>query len=263
MLEKIWKIYDLCSGRNDALMGSVRYSRHIALPEVGEEGQARLALARALVIGLGGLGCPATQYLAASGIGSLVLNDFDRVDESNLARQILYGPADVGRLKVEAARDRLLALNPGVAVECLATRLDPEALEAHVEHASVVLDGTDSFAARLGVNAACVKAGVPLVSGAAVRLEGQLAVFTNKGAGPCYRCVYEDGSEWLGNCEGSGVLSPVTGVIGALMAVETLKLLVGIESDMKNQLLLWDATTGRWQEVGLKPKLDCPICQAR
>ena len=152
---------------------------------------------------------------------------------------------------MEVARDRLLALNPGVAIECVPERLSLEALETHIAQASVVLDGTDSFAARLAVNEACVKMGVPLVSGAAVRLEGQLAVFTNKGKGPCYRCVYGDEDEWLGNCEGSGVLSPITGVIGALMAVETLKLLMGIESGLKNQLLLWDAVIGRWREVGL------------
>lgn len=243
-------------------MGSARYSRHFALPEVGEDGQAQLALARAFIVGLGGLGCPAAQYLSASGVGCLVLNDFDRIDESNLARQILYRTEDVGKLKVEVARDRLLALNPGVAIECVPERLSLEALETHIAQASVVLDGTDSFATRLAVNEACVKTGVPLVSGAAVRLEGQLAVFTNKGRGPCYRCVYGDEDEWLGNCEGSGVLSPITGVIGALMAVETLKLLMGIESGLKNQLLLWDAAIGRWREVGLGVKSDCPLCQA-
>jgi len=243
-------------------VGSARYSRHFALPEVGEDGQAQLALARAFIVGLGGLGCPAAQYLSASGVGCLVLNDFDRIDESNLARQILYRTEDVGKLKVEVARDRLLALNPGVAIECVPERLSLEALETHIAQASVVLDGTDSFATRLAVNEACVKTGVPLVSGAAVRLEGQLAVFTNKGRGPCYRCVYGDEDEWLGNCEGSGVLSPITGVIGALMAVETLKLLMGIESGLKNQLLLWDAAIGRWREVGLGVKSDCPLCQA-
>ena len=243
-------------------MGSARYSRHFALPEVGEDGQAQLASARAFIVGLGGLGCPAAQYLSASGVGCLVLNDFDRIDESNLARQILYRTEDVGKLKVEVARDRLLALNPGVAIECVPERLSLEALETHIAQASVVLDGTDSFATRLVVNEACVKTGVPLVSGAAVRLEGQLAVFTNKGRGPCYRCVYGDEDEWFGNCEGSGVLSPITGVIGALMAVETLKLLMGIESGLKNQLLLWDAAIGRWREVGLGVKSDCPLCQA-
>ena len=243
-------------------MGSARYSRHFALPEVGEDGQAQLALARAFIVGLGGLGCPAAQYLSASGVGCLVLNDFDRIDESNLARQILYRTEDVGKLKVEVARDRLLALNPGVAIECVPERLSLEALETHIAQASVVLDGTDSFSTRLVVNEACVKTGVPLVSGAAVRLEGQLAVFTNKGRGPCYRCVYGDEDEWLGNCEGSGVLSPITGVIGALMAVETLKLLMGIESGLKKQLLLWADAIGRGREVGLGAKSDCPLCQA-
>ena len=239
---------------------SKRYARQIALPDVGAEGQAKLGRARMLVVGLGGLGCPAALYLATSGVGKLVLNDFDRVDETNLPRQILYSPDDVGALKVEAAKKRLTALNPGVEVVALAERLDGVALEAAVGGVDVVLDGTDNFAARFAVNRACVARRVPLVSGAAVRVEGQIAVFPNDGDGPCYSCLYNDEDEWLGDCQGNGVLAPVPGVIGTLMAEEALKLALGWSSSLRNRLLLWDAKRGDWQSVALKRDPDCVVC---
>ena len=239
---------------------SKRYARQIALPDVGAEGQAKLGRARMLVVGLGGLGCPAALYLATSGVGKLVLNDFDRVDETNLPRQILYSPDDVGALKVEAAKKRLTALNPGVEVVALAERLDGVALEAAVGGVDVVLDGTDNFAARFAVNRACVARRVPLVSGAAVRVEGQIAVFPNDGEGPCYSCLYNDEDEWLGDCQGNGVLAPVPGVIGTLMAEEALKLALGSSSSLRNRLLLWDAKRGDWQSVALKRDPGCVVC---
>jgi adenylyltransferase/sulfurtransferase len=242
---------------------SKRYARQIALADVGAEGQAKLGRARMLIVGLGGLGCPAALYLATSGVGRLVLNDFDRVDESNLPRQILYGPDDVGALKVEAAKRRLLALNPGVEVVTLAERLDAAALDAAVGDADVVLDGTDNFAARFAVNRACVVRGVPLVSGAAVRVEGQIAVFPNRGDGPCYACLYNDEDEWLGDCQGNGVLAPVPGVIGTLMAEEALKLVLGLDSSLHDRLLLWDAKRGEWQSVALKRDPECVVCKGR
>lgn len=242
---------------------SKRYARQIALPDVGAEGQAKLGAARVLVVGMGGLGCPAALYLATSGIGELVLNDFDRVDETNLPRQILYGPADVGQLKVEAAKARLTALNPGVRIECLTQRLDDAALEAAVSSVDVVVDGTDNFAVRFAVNRTCVARRKPLVSGAAVRLEGQIAVFPNTGDGPCYACLYNDEDEWLGDCQGNGVLAPVPGVIGTLMAQETLKLVLGWPSSLHGRLLLWDAKRGDWQSVALKRDPDCVVCGAR
>jgi molybdopterin/thiamine biosynthesis adenylyltransferase len=240
-----------------------RYARHLALPEVGEAGQARLGRARVMIVGVGGLGCPAAEYLAASGVGGLVLNDFDHVDETNLARQILFTPADVGKLKVEAASARLEALNPAVAVTRLAERLEPPALEAAASGVTVVLDGSDNFATRLGVNRACVRRGVPLVSGAAARFDGQLAVFPNRPGGPCYRCLYDDEDEWLGSCQGNGVLAPVPGVIGTLMAVEALKLVIGLGSSLRNALLLWDAKRGEWHRVALKANPGCPECRVR
>ena len=239
---------------------STRYARQIALADVGAEGQAKLGRARVLIVGLGGLGCPAALYLGTSGIGRLVLNDFDRVDETNLPRQILYGPDDVGALKVDAAKKRLTALNPELEVVSMAERLDAAALDAAVANVDVVLDGTDNFAARFGVNRACVARGVPLVSGAAVRVEGQIAVFPNRGDGPCYACLYNDEDEWLGDCQGNGVLAPVPGVIGTLMAEETLKLVLGWDSALRNRLLLWDAKRGEWQSVALKRDPDCVIC---
>jgi len=238
-----------------------RYARHVALPEIGEAGQARIAQAQVLLIGLGGLGCPAAQCLAASGVGTLALNDFDRVDETNLPRQTLYGPEDVGELKVEVARDRLQTLNPALQLRCLPERLDARVLEAEVGAAAVVLDGTDNFATRLAVNRAAVRTGVPLVCGAAVRFEGQLAVFGNGGQGPCYRCLYDDEDEWLGNCQGNGVLAPVPGVVGLLMALETLKLLAGVGSSQDSRLLLWDAKSGDWRDVAIRVNPHCPDCQ--
>lgn len=242
---------------------SNRYARQIALAEVGERGQARLRDARVLLVGLGGLGCPAAQFLATSGVGRLVLNDFDTVDETNLPRQILFTQADVGAPKVAAAKARLTALNPEVNVSLVGERLDAEALAAAVRGVDVVLDGTDNFATRFAVNRACVAERVPLVSGAAVRLEGQIAVFTNRGGGPCYSCLYDDEDEWLGNCQGNGVLAPVPGVIGTLMATEALKLVLGLESALHDRLLLWDARRGEWQSVGLRRDPDCEVCSRR
>jgi molybdopterin/thiamine biosynthesis adenylyltransferase len=244
-------------------MTSKRYARHVALAEVGEAGQARLRAGSALIVGLGGLGCPAAQFLATSGIGRLVLNDFDRVDETNLPRQILYTAEDVGKLKVEAAAARLRALNPGVGVTTLAERLDERALAAAVAGVDVVLDGSDNFATRFAVNRACVAQRKPLVSGAAVRLEGQIAVFPNRAGEPCYSCLYDDEDEWLGDCQGNGVLAPVPGVIGTLMAAEALKLLLGWESALHGRLLLWDAKRGEWQSVALEQDPDCEICRGR
>jgi adenylyltransferase/sulfurtransferase len=244
-------------------MSDSRYARQIALAEFGAEGQARLGRARVLVVGMGGLGCPAALYLATSGVGRLHLNDFDRVDETNLPRQILFEPKDVGELKVEAAKGRLTALNPAVEIVTLPERLDASALLAAVGEVDVVLDGTDNLATRFAVNRACVARRVPLVSGAAVRVEGQVAVFTFQGDGPCYACLYDDEDEWLGDCQGNGVLAPVPGVIGTLMAAEALKLLLGWDSKLRDRLLLWDAKRGEWQSIALKRNPDCVVCRDR
>lgn len=242
---------------------SARYARQIALADVGAEGQAKLGRARVLIVGMGGLGCPTALYLATSGVGRLVLNDFDTVDETNLPRQILFGPDDVGALKVEAAKRRLTALNPAVEIVTLPERLDDTALDAAVGEVDVVLDGTDNFATRFAVNRACVARGVPLVSGAAVRVEGQIAVFTFEDDGPCYACLYDDEDEFLGDCQGNGVLAPVPGVIGTLMATEAMKIVLGWNSKLRNRLLLWDAKRGEWQSVALKRDPGCAVCKSR
>ena len=243
-------------------MTAKRYARQVALPDVGEAGQARIGAGSVLIVGLGGLGCPAAQFLATSGVGKLVLNDFDRVDETNLPRQILYTADDAGKLKVEAAATRLRALNPLVTITALPERLDADALGAAVAAVDVVLDGSDNFSTRFAVNRACVAGAKPLVSGAAVRLEGQLAVFPNRPGQPCYSCLYDDEDEWLGDCQGNGVLAPVPGVIGTMMATEALKLLLGWDSALHNRLLLWDAKRGEWQSVALRRDPDCEICRA-
>ena len=240
-----------------------RYARHLALPEVGAEGQARLAAASALVVGLGGLGCPAAQYLASSGLGRLILNDFDRVDRSNLPRQILFGDADVGELKAAAAARSLARLNPDAQIETLTERLPVEALTAAAARADIVLDCTDNFTTRLAINQAAVAAGRPLVSGAALRFEGQLAVFGGGPADPCYRCIYSEDDELLGDCAGNGVLAPVPGVIGCLMAVAAIELVVAGRSAQNARLSLWDAVSGSWQTIDLARDPKCPVCSKR
>ena len=242
-------------------MDEKRYARHIVLPEVGRKGQQRLNQSRVLIVGLGGLGCPAAQMLASSGVGTLHLNDFDTVDLSNLPRQFLFHPADEGQPKVEVAAARLTAMNPEVSVTQLDRRLNAEDLAELLGQVDIVLDGTDNFATRFAVSDACVDAGVPLVSGAAIRLEGQVAVFMNDGDGPCYRCIYSDEDEFLGDCQGNGVLAPVTAVIGATMALEAIKVLLGMHAAPPT-LQLWDAGSGDWSRVAIRRNPKCAYCAA-
>lgn len=237
-----------------------RYARHVALDGVGADGQRGIGTTSALIVGAGGLGCPAALYLATSGIGRLVINDFDTVDASNLPRQILFDSRDVGRRKAEVAVAKLAVLNPEVELEAMTGRLDGAGLEAAVRAADVVLDCTDNFATRLAINAAAVAAGTPLVSGAALRFEGQVAVFANRGSGPCYRCVYSDEDELLGSCQGNGVLAPVPGVIGTLMANEALLLAARGRAPLESRLQLWDGYHGGWQTIDLVANPDCPVC---
>ena len=238
-----------------------RHARHIALPGFGVTGQARVAHSKVLLVGLGGLGCPAAQYLTAAGVGTLVLNDFDRVDASNLARQVLYTPADIGVLKVDAAAARLAAMNPEVRLECLDERLDARALSEAVARCDLVLDGSDNLATRLAVNAACVSARTPLVTAAVIRLEGQLLVCPNDGSqAPCYQCLYDDRDEHLGDCRGEGVLGPVAGVMGTLMASEALMRLAGLADTRDGGLLLVDAASGSFRRIRGRRNPDCAVC---
>ncbi len=240
----------------------LRYSRQILLPQVDTAGQARLLAARVLVIGLGGLGSPAAMYLAAAGIGELVLVDFDDVELSNLQRQIAHTTADIGRHKVDSAADTLRALNPETKVETIAGMLEGEVLAAEVARADIVLDCSDNFATRFALNAACVAAATPLVSGAAIRMEGQLAVFRNTGEGPCYRCLYREEGELEETCSQTGVLAPVVGIIGAMQALEAIKLLLDIGTTLDGRLLVFDALHMDWRTLTLRRDPACPVCRS-
>lgn len=240
---------------------SLRYARHLALPGFDAKHQARLAAARVLIVGLGGLGSPAAHYLAAAGIGKLVLNDFDRVDPTNLQRQSLYTEADVGCAKAEAAGMRLAAVNSDITLIPLTLRLQDEALRREVARADLVLDATDNFGSRFALNAACVTTATPLISGAAIRFGGQLAVFDARdAASPCYACLYTESDEGLEDCAGNGVLAPVTGVVGAAMAVEALKLLTGIGAPAAGALWRYDAFDSDWQCARVRRDPGCTVC---
>lgn len=237
---------------------SSRDARHLALTQVGAAGQARIAAGSILLIGAGGIGCAAGQYLVSSGVGRITLCDFDTVDATNLGRQVLYGPDDIGKSKVRVAGVRLAASNPDVELTIIDARLDDAALAEIIASVDIVLDGCDNFATRLQVSDACVAANRCLISGAAIRLEGQLAVFgPDYATTPCYRCLYSEADESLENCAGNGVLAPVPGVIGTLMAVETLKQLAGLDVE-RGRLLLFDAGSGDFRSVEIPIRGDCP-----
>ncbi len=239
----------------------LRYSRQIMLPDFGIEGQERLAESRVLIIGLGGLGSPAAIYLAAAGVGTLVLVDDDVVDLTNLQRQIVHGTADIDRPKVASAAEQLHRLNPDVRIETIDHRLEGDALLAEVRRADCVVDATDNFDSRFAINAACVEAGTALISGAAIRLEGQVAVFPNSGGDtPCYRCLYREAGELPGTCSENGVLAPVVGIIGAIQATETIKWLTGLGEPLTGRLLLMDAATMEWRTLRLPRDPACPVC---
>lgn len=233
------------------------------LPEVDYAGQEKLLAARVLVIGMGGLGSASAMYLAAAGVGHLVLVDDDLVEISNLQRQIVHGTGSLGQPKVASAAARLHDLNPEVRITSLEQRLDDATLCAAAAAADVVVDGSDNFATRFAVNAACVATGTPLVSGAAIRLEGQLAVFrADLDDRPCYACLYppsEDADARL-SCSESGVLAPVVGVIGSLQAVEVMRLVTGFSEADGRQLLLWSALDAVWQTMRFERDPACQVC---
>lgn len=241
----------------------LRYSRQIFLPQVELAGQTQLLASRVLVVGLGGLGSPAAMYLAAAGVGTLVINDFDTVDLSNLQRQIVHGTADVGRAKTASAADGLTRLNPDVRIETIASRLEGWSLAEAIAGVDVVLDCSDNFATRFAVNAACVAAAKPLVSGAAIRFEAQLIVFDPRQPdSPCYNCIYPDQGELEEGCARNGVIAPLPGVIGSLQALEAIKLLLGSGSSSTGQLLVFDALNLDWQRLRIKKNPHCPTCGA-
>lgn len=238
----------------------LRYSRQILLPQFGIEGQERLRESSVLVAGLGGLGSPVALYLAAAGVGRLLLADFDRVDLSNLQRQILHTTDRLGRTKAESARQTLRALNPGVELVTVETSLTPETLPELVGDVDLVVECSDNFATRFAVNAACQAARVPLVSGAAIRLEGQVTAFSGQPGGPCYRCLYPDEGAIDETCTANGVLASLVGIIGSIQATEAIKILTGLGTPLFGRLLLLDAARMEWREVRLRPDPACPIC---
>lgn len=241
----------------------LRYSRQIMLPDVDIEGQEKLLAARVLIIGLGGLGSPVAMYLAAAGIGHLVLADFDTVDLSNLQRQIAHTTDRIGQTKVESAAQALRELNPDIQITCITQALDTESLALQIANVDVVVDCCDNFTTRFAVNVACVVAKVPLVSGAAIRLEGQVAVFDNRDPNcPCYRCLYDEDSEENTTCAANGVLAPLVGIIGSMQALETIKLIVGFGKTLAGKLLVFDARYSQWRELKLPKDPHCPVCAA-
>jgi adenylyltransferase/sulfurtransferase len=241
----------------------LRYSRQIMLPQIDVAGQETLLASRALIIGAGGLGSPAAMYLAAAGIGHIAIADPDAVEISNLQRQLLHSGNDLGRAKAMSAQDTLNAINPDVRVTAIEARLTGEPLMAAVQQADIVLDCSDNFDTRFAVNAACVRHRTPLVSGAAVRMEGQLAVFLPGTAdSPCYACLYHQGEDEDQTCSGNGVLSPVVGVIGSLQALEAIKVLLSLGENLCGRLVLFDGLTHEWRTLNLKRDAACPVCGA-
>lgn len=243
----------------------LRYSRHILLPEIGIEGQQRLLAAHALVIGAGGLGSPVCLYLAASGVGRITVCDHDKVDLTNLQRQIVHHTDSIGQPKVESAARTLARINPQVRVTAIQERIEGARLEELVAQADVVIDATDNFATRHAINRACVKLRKPLVSGAGIRFDGQLAVFDlRQEASPCYHCLFpEEGDLEEMRCAVMGVFAPVVGVVGSVQAAEALKLLMGIGEPLVGRLLLLDVLSMQWRTVKLKRDPACKVCAQR
>jgi len=239
-----------------------RFSRHTNLAEIGPGGQEKILNSTALIVGLGGLGSPVAIYLAASGVGKLILADFDVVEFSNLQRQIAHNTQSVGTLKSHSARQTCLAINPDIEIETIDEVLDADSLEQIVPQCDVVLEGSDNFPTRFAVNEACVKHKVPLVSGAAIRFDGQVSVFCgHKPEVPCYRCLYaNDSMDSADTCAQTGVLSPVVGMIGTVQATEALKILGGFGRPLEGRLLLLDGLSMEWREIQLGKNPKCPVC---
>ncbi len=237
-----------------------RYGRHLLLPGLGDQGQRRLLGARVLVVGLGGLGSPVAMYLAAAGVGELLLADFDAVDLSNLQRQILHTTARVGTTKVDSAIETLRALNPDVSLVPVKGALDSARLVQLAQGVDLICDCSDNFATRDAVNAACVATGIPLVSGAAIRTEGQIVCFSGCPGEPCYRCLYPDLGDSAETCSREGVLAPLAGIIGSMQAAEAIKILAGLGKPLFGRLVLIDARNMEWRSVAIPADPACPVC---
>jgi adenylyltransferase/sulfurtransferase len=240
----------------------LRYSRHILLPQIGIEGQERLLAAHAVIVGAGGLGSPAALYLASAGVGTLTLCDGDEVDLTNLQRQIVHSTAAIGKNKAESAQRTLRGINPGIRIEAIPQRAEGVLLEEIIGTADVVLDASDNFATRHAINRACFKLGKPLVSGAAVRFDGQVSVFDPRRAdSPCYHCLFpENADDEEERCATLGVFAPLVGIVGATQAAEALKLMAGAGEPLVGRLLLLDGLAMEWRRVRIKKDPACPVC---
>jgi molybdopterin/thiamine biosynthesis adenylyltransferase len=240
----------------------LRYSRHILLDEIGIEGQEKLLAAHAVIIGAGGLGSPVAMYLASAGVGKITLVDNDEVDLTNLQRQILHSTASVGQPKAESGKQTLHDINPTIDVVALVARADAEQLKVLASSADVVLDCTDNFKTRHAINQACVAAGVPLVSGAAIRMDGQVAVFdTRQAEAPCYACLFPPDQQFEEvQCSVMGVFAPLVGIIGTIQAAEALKLIMGVGTSLSQRLLMLDARTMEWTSIHTTHNPQCSVC---
>jgi len=239
----------------------LRYSRQIMLPQIDIEGQQRLLDARVLIIGMGGLGSPVALYLAACGVGDIAIVDDDRVDLTNLQRQIVHDSNDIGKLKVDSAAETMKALNPEIKVNVISERINGERLHAEVQLADVVVDATDNLASRLEINRQCVAARTPLVSASAIRWEGQLSVFDSRQQdSPCYQCLYGNRGEVGQSCSENGVMGPVVGMLGCMQANEAVKLLTGVGTSLVGRVLMLDALNMDWQTIRLKRDPSCSVC---
>ncbi len=241
----------------------LRYSRQIMLPSIGIEGQERLLQSKVLIIGLGGLGAPVAMYLAAAGVGTLMLVDFDKVDLSNLQRQIIHTSERIGINKAESARQTLLALNPEIDIETIEHPLNESALSEQIAETDLVIDATDNFSTRFAINKACYQSHTPLVSGAAIRMEGQISVFLGQPGGPCYHCLYPEHGQLDETCTANGVLAPVVGIIGSIQATEAIKILTETGTSLNGRLLILDALHMEWRSLTLKQDPNCPVCGNR
>ena len=237
-----------------------RYARHIRLPQIGEKGQQAIVNASVLIVGVGGLGSPAAMYLAAAGVGKLILSDYDIVETSNLQRQIIHQQASVGANKVDSGKRTLAALNSDCEVQVIGYQLEGDELRQVIDSVDIVLDCSDNYPTRFEVNRYCVETATTLVTGAAIRLEGQIMNYQPAVNSACYQCLYTEAYGNEESCELEGVLGPVVGVIGALQAVQTLLLLAGQGEEMVNRLLLFDALAMQWQSVTLPKNPNCPVC---
>ncbi len=243
---------------NDQLL---RYSRHILLPQCDVSGQEKLLAAHAVIIGLGGLGSPVALYLAAAGVGELTFVDFDTVEISNLQRQIAHQTQDCGSSKVESAKQSAIALNPDVKINTLNKNISDTELQSLIATADVVLDCTDNFSTRFNINKYSVIESTPLISGAAIRMDGQVSVFNQHKSSPCYQCLYKDQGDAEERCSDNGILAPVVGIIGCIQATEAIKILTGIGNTLDSRVLILDASNMEWRSIKLKKDPACTVCQ--